>query len=56
MQNANELRTITIGKKKNDSELIDMIIAYQKEKGLSTAPDAVRALCLDALAIKKATK
>lgn len=49
-------QSITIGSINRDAELIDKILAYKKEKGLRSAPDAVRSLCEDALAIKKATK
>lgn len=56
MQNKQHSRTITIGNAIKDQELIKLILEYQKQKGLSSAPDAVRELCFDALAIKKATK
>lgn len=49
-------RVITIGNSENDGELIDRILSYQKEKNLSSAAAAVRALCEDALAIKKAMR
>ena len=49
-------QTITIGNKVDDTELITDILAYQKEKNLSSAAETVRSLCRDALAIKKAIK
>ena len=48
--------TITIGSKDSDEELIGKIFRYQQEKGIRYTADAVRELCEDALAIKKALK
>lgn len=48
--------TITIGSKESDEELIGKIFRYQQEKGIRYTADAVRELCEDALAIKKALK
>ena len=47
---------ISIGTKESDAELIKRIFKYQQEKGIRYAADAVRSLCEDALAIKKALK
>ena len=47
---------ITIGTKDTDTELIEKIFKYQQEKGIRYTADAVRSLCEDALAIKKAIK
>ncbi len=47
---------ITIGNRDDDADLIDRILAYQKEKNFKYASEAVRKLCEDALAIKKAMK
>lgn len=46
-------KTISIGGAEKDAELIKEILAYQKQRGLTYASDAVRELCKDALAIKK---
>ena len=47
---------VTIGGKESDKELIKQIFKYQQEKGIRYTADAVRSLCEDALAIKKALK
>ena len=47
---------ITVGNRVADAELIERIIAYQKEKNFKSGADAVRALCKDALDIKKAIR
>ena len=49
-------RTITIGNKYSDSDLIRRILEYQKAKNYVSAADAVRALCEDALDFKKAMR
>lgn len=49
-------QTISIGSKDTDKELIKKIFAYQQEKRIRYTADAVRSLCEDALAIKKAMK
>lgn len=46
-------RQISIGKSDKDADLVKEILAYQKQRGLPNAADAVRELCKDALAIKK---
>lgn len=49
-------QSITIGNKTNDAELIDRILAYQKENNYKSAADTVRSLCEVALDFKKLTK
>jgi len=53
-----ELQTqkITIGNKYDDAELVKRIKKYQLEKIFSSAAEAVRSLCKDALDIKNALK
>ena len=47
---------VSIGNKDSDKELMQRIFEYQQEKGIRYTADAVRSLCEDALAIKKALK
>lgn len=54
MGNGNPLfsfRSVTIGNRKDDGELMRRIFAYQKSRNLNYATDAVRQLCEKALAL-----
>ncbi len=56
MKSKRPIQTITIGSAQKDTDLIKDILRYMEEKNLSSAADAVRSLCKDALAFKKASK
>ncbi len=47
-------RSVTFGDK--DAQLIRRIVAYQKEKGISSFVEAVRQLCEKALKFNEITK
>lgn len=49
-------QTIKIGTKASDAELIDKVLAYQKDNNFKNAADAVRSLCEIALDFKRLTK
>jgi hypothetical protein len=46
------IQRITIGDRIEDAALVEEIVRYQSENHLSSAADAVRALCEKALATK----
>ena len=59
MGNDNQMycfRSVTIGNRKDDGELMRRIFAYQKSRNLNHATDAVRQLCEKALALDEIIK